>query len=564
MKVATDSAASPVSGAGEALSSPKQVKNLVRSAGIRKPGRADDGARMRPRLSVLLLCALLLTSLTMAGLTLYALRGERAELARTQQDSQQHLLALLATRLEQVLLEAVQSPFLTLRNIPVDQIDNKRVEQLHQDFPAVEQVLVLDEDMDLKSSLPVYDDRHDQRMQEWLTERVREEDLEDDDGNPVSFDTFVETVAGHPTLIALMPVNKTGGALKRSNGVVDTKTDEAPTWLLMRFRLDVLRRDNVTPLLAEFTQRHGGHIRLVPPETIVADHPVKQSLSKALPGWLLLYRPSLVANSGLDVQGWTVLAIAIGCTLAVALTSLAVWWDVRREYALVELRNRFIANVSHELKTPLTLLRMYAETLYLRRQPDPARQHEYHRVMLREAERLSHLIENVLDFDKLRSGRAVYQLTADDLRATVQSVLDHYQAQYEERGLVFENDLQTDLPPVAHDPNGVTQIVLNLLENAERYAAQAGRVELRLRRDGDWVDIEVVDHGPGLLAEEYARLRKAWERGHLVQSSRGSGIGLALVDQIARAHDAHFILDVPEGHSGVRAVVSFPVAGDKA
>jgi signal transduction histidine kinase len=532
---------------------------------VGQAGRAAERAPVRPRLSVLLLCALLVTSLAMAGLTLYALRGERAELARTRQDSQQHLLALLGSRLEQVLIEAVQSPFLALRNIPVDRIDATRVAQLRRNFPAVQQLLVLDERRNLKRSLPAPVDAHERRVEQWLTDRVQEEDLDDADGNLVPFDTFVETVAGRPALIALMPVNETGATLPHPNGGadVDAGTDEHPTWLLMRFKLDVLRHDDLAPLLDGFTSNRGGRIALVPPETVIDGDAITQPLSRALPGWLLLYHPSVSANGGLDVHGWIVLAIAIGCTLAVALTSLAVWWDVRREYALVELRNRFVANVSHELKTPLTLLRMYAETLYLRRQPDPARQHEYHRVMLREAERLSHLIENVLDFDRLRRGGAVYRLTAEDLRATVQSVLDYYQQQYEERGLRFDISLQDELPPVRHDSSGVTQILLNLLENAARYAAEPGHVEIRLRHDGDWVDLEVADHGPGLSAEEYARLGKARKRGQLAESSRGSGIGLALVEQIARAHHAHFILDVPEGHSGVRAVVSFPAAGGR-
>ena len=111
---------------------------------------------------------------------------------------------------------------------------------------------------------------------------------------------------------------------------------------------------------------------------------------------------------------------------------------------------------------------------------------------------------------------------------------------------------------MAHDPNGVTQILLNLLNNAAEHGGREG-IELRLGRDGDWVDLSVTDHGPGISGEQRAEIRTALHRGESARSGRGSGLGLALVEQIAAAHNAYLVLEAPAQGTGLRVVVSFPV-----
>jgi two-component system osmolarity sensor histidine kinase EnvZ len=117
--------------------------------------------------------------------------------------------------------------------------------------------------------------------------------------------------------------------------------------------------------------------------------------------------------------------------------------------------------------------------------------------------------------------------------------------------------LEADLPPVAHDPDGVTRVVLNLLNNALDHGGGQG-IDLTLRQDGDWVDLTVTDHGTGLSAEELALIRRAVAEGEAAPSRRGSGLGLALVERIAAAHRAYLLLDTPDEGSGLRVVVSFP------
>jgi signal transduction histidine kinase len=226
---------------------------------------------------------------------------------------------------------------------------------------------------------------------------------------------------------------------------------------------------------------------------------------------------------------------------------------------LVDLRNRFIANVSHELKTPLALIRMYAETLYLRRITDEQRQHQYHRVLLSEAERLSRMINTVLDFSRLSQGGVLYHLTETDLRRSVEEILDSYRWRVEEQGLRLEIALDEDIPPVAHDRYGVTQMVLNLVDNAVKYAAAGGEVRVMLRAADTGVELLVIDRGPGIAAEDRERLRKPFERGKEADPASGSGLGLALVEQIAAVHHAQFTLASPPDGIGVAAVIRFPV-----
>ena len=185
-------------------------------------------------------------------------------------------------------------------------------------------------------------------------------------------------------------------------------------------------------------------------------------------------------------------------------------------------------------------------------------------VILRSAERLSRMIENVLDFERLRSGAEVYHLTETDLAASVTDVLARYESQLEESGSRLDVKLEQGLPPVAHDREGLTEILLNLLDNAGKYAHEGGLAQVRLARNADRVELQVTDFGPGIPPQARARMLKAFERGAVPRAASGSGLGLALVEQIAKSHHAWVSLEEPAGHSGVKAVVSFPRAQARA
>lgn len=509
----------------------------------------------RFRLHLLFLGLLLIAALTIAGVTVYALKGQQRQMAVAIRESQQQALELLVGRIQDSLLNAIHAPFQALQNDPRKATKVRQMWMLKETSPSIEQILLLDRNMTIMWKIPSHLGREEVPVQEWVMRRIPRDQAHEASVRP-SLVTFLETIDGKPTLFAFEAIQQTSVTKAGKPSTLGTGH-----WLVVRFKLDILKEGSVVPLLADFTRDHGGAVDLRDPGFELTKASLNSALTHVLPGWKVVYElPSQATVTGLALQRWVILGIVGVALIAIATTGYAVWREILREHTMVELRNRFVANVSHELKTPLALIRMYAETLSLQRIRDPIRQQEYHWVILREAERLSRMIENVLDFERLRSGVEVYHLTETDLAATVTDVLARYESQLEESGVRLDVKLECPSPPVAHDAEGVTEILINLLDNARKYAGSGGPVQVRLARSDDRVELQVIDFGPGIPPQSQARLLKAFERGAVPNVTGGSGLGLALVEQITKSHHARFTLDEPEGHSGVRAVVSFPVS----
>ena len=510
--------------------------------------------RYHLRLPGVLLCALLITVVTISGLTFTAIKGQRGELREAQILSQEQSLKLLSNRIEQNLLETVQKPFRLLHNIQTNEVEDETFHKFFATLTNVSQILILDANMQLAYSYPPPENEHDVNLNNWISERSQEKNMFTKT-LPNYPQTFLEHIRGHNFLYAIEPIIH----VRNIESMTFNMPVDPESWMMVRFDLSDLLTQIITPLINDFKTIHGGTVRLASADAAVDDNSITEPLTKILPGWKLIYSPAFNASKyQILKQNLLLISLAAGAVLAIILAGFAIWWELRREYADVELRNRFIANVSHELKTPLSLIRMYTETLLLRRVNELDKQQEYHRVILREAERLSKLIENVLDFSHLRSGRDIYHLTEMNLRKTVAMVLEQYKLQFEKLGLIIEIFLQEHLPPVAHDPNGITQIILNLLDNAAKYASVNKTVQVRLTGDDNWVDLEIIDFGPGLSEKQHTQLLRSLHNGRLTDVIKGSGIGLSMVDLIAKAHHAHFVLDTPEDHSGLKAIFSFP------
>ncbi len=501
---------------------------------------------------MLLLWVLLLATMSIAGLTFYALKGQRAELEETRRKSQEQALALLASRVEQSLFAAVEAPLLIVRNIPNSALSEERLRLLRALFSPVEEVLVLDRELSLVRNFPPSLDQHENRLVQWVARQVQEEEALNEQSH-WGVRSFLDTIRGQPALLVIQPIR----AIPEYG--VDIQEGDADGWILLRFDLGALELIAVEPLLNDFGREQAGTAALYEPATDLPAGTLSTTLSRVLPGWTLAFKPQAASGSeGLGRQRWALIGAALGVVIAVALICVAIWWEIRREYALVELRNRFVANVSHELKTPLSLIRMYSETLYLKRLADPGRQHEYHRIILREAERLSRMIGGVLDFARLRQGIKVYELTETDLRERVSAVVQQYRPEWERRGVKVDLQISGEVPPVAHDPQGVSQVLLNLVDNAVKYGGSGAPVAVRLEGDAEWVELQVIDCGPGMTASQRAELQASARRGRMAEAAHGSGLGVALVEQIAEAHHAHFVLDTADSGGGLKAVVSFP------
>jgi two-component system phosphate regulon sensor histidine kinase PhoR len=246
-------------------------------------------------------------------------------------------------------------------------------------------------------------------------------------------------------------------------------------------------------------------------------------------------------------------AVLISFALAVIMTGMLVLlWAIRKERRANALKSEFIANVSHELKTPLSLIRMFSELIALGKVKTPETGREYAEIITRESERLGRLIDNVLDFARIERGKAAYDFHAGDLAEVVERALDFYRYRLEREKMRLEVELEPGLPPVRLDENAMTLALLNLLENAVKYASP-GMVRVRLFRAGDHVELAVEDQGPGIAPDEQRRIFDRFYRARpaRAQNVRGSGIGLSLVKHIAEAHGGRVQLASAPGHGAI-------------
>jgi signal transduction histidine kinase len=202
------------------------------------------------------------------------------------------------------------------------------------------------------------------------------------------------------------------------------------------------------------------------------------------------------------------------------------------------MRSQFVSSVSHELKTPLTAIRVFAETLGMGRAADPTVQAEYLETIVNETERLTRLLNNVLDFSKIEQGRRIYRFEPTNLAEVVQAAVRTLQYPLAQQGFRLRVEIEDGLPAVRVDPDAIEQAILNLLTNAMKYSGESREIELKLQRQDRRAVIQVTDRGVGIPAKEQARIFEKFYRAATLENQRvpGTGLGLTLVEHIAKAH----------------------------
>jgi signal transduction histidine kinase len=240
-------------------------------------------------------------------------------------------------------------------------------------------------------------------------------------------------------------------------------------------------------------------------------------------------------NRGLPVAIWVAgLAMVLGLAVFCGYLILR---DVNRDVEMTETRSQFVASVSHELKTPLTSIRMFAETLSMGRANDRMKS-EYLEIIVNESERLARLVDNVLDFSKLEQGKKMYRLRPTRLDEVAGSAVRAMQFPFAQQGFQLRVSMDEDIPELQADADAIQQAILNLLTNAMKYSGEAREIDLRLSaRNGDAV-IEVADRGLGMGPEEQKHVFDKFYRApsHESRLIAGTGLGLTLVAHIAKAH----------------------------
>lgn len=227
-----------------------------------------------------------------------------------------------------------------------------------------------------------------------------------------------------------------------------------------------------------------------------------------------------------------------GLSLLLAAGMVFTYRGVRKEMELAKIKSDFVSNVSHELRTPLALIRLYAETLELGRVPQKDKQQDYYCTIRKESERLTALINNILDFSRIEAGRKEYDFRETNLPELVRTTLEAYRYQIEQQGFSFEEKIADDIPPVMVDREAIARSLLNLVNNAIKYSSDDRYLGVNLQRSNGSVKLEVVDHGIGIAREEHSKIFEKFYRvcDPLVHNTKGSGLGLCLVRHIAHAH----------------------------
>jgi len=237
-----------------------------------------------------------------------------------------------------------------------------------------------------------------------------------------------------------------------------------------------------------------------------------------------------------------------------------------RQLELARIKSSFVSNVSHELKTPISLIRLAVETLEMGRFSSPAESEKFVRLIGRETLRLNQLVDNILDFARLEAGQRVFKFTDVDLVEVIRETLDSYRLRLEDQGFTLSVDLPEALPSVRGDANAIAQCLLNLLDNAIKYSRT--RKEIRVSaaaRDGE-ASISVADRGIGISPRDQRRVFEKFVRLEtgLVHDVKGAGLGLSLVDQIVRAHGGRVEVASALGEGSTFTLVFPAVHGESA
>jgi len=235
---------------------------------------------------------------------------------------------------------------------------------------------------------------------------------------------------------------------------------------------------------------------------------------------------------------------------------ILVWVFLHRERNLSELQADFVSKVSHELRTPLTSIRMFTETLVLRR-GDKDAEDRCIQALNKESARLQQLIDRLLDWGRMESGRRVYELSEQDVGAVLEDAVAAFEPTRERRHVDLDIRIDPGLPKLWCDKQALEISIVNLLSNAYKYGGQPRRIELSASQAGGDICITVRDNGKGIARREHKRIFEKFYRVDdlLARQQEGSGLGLAIVQHVMRAHRGRVIVDSEQGRGSAFTLV---------
>jgi two-component system, OmpR family, phosphate regulon sensor histidine kinase PhoR len=234
-----------------------------------------------------------------------------------------------------------------------------------------------------------------------------------------------------------------------------------------------------------------------------------------------------------------------------------------REAKVARLQTDFVNKVSHDLRTPLTSIRMFVETMQMGRLEDPARKAEALSIIAEETARLSSLINRLLDWARMESGKRRYDLKPVAVSDLLDDALSALEPALLQGPAEVSCKVTPGLPRVLADRSAMADALVNLLHNAHKYTGPQKRIALTAARNGDMVEIAVADNGPGVAAPDQKRIFDKFYRAKdaFDRSIEGSGLGLAMVKHIVEAHGGTIAVASAPG-DGATFTISLPAAAE--
>lgn len=245
-------------------------------------------------------------------------------------------------------------------------------------------------------------------------------------------------------------------------------------------------------------------------------------------------------------------------TIFFSLAVIYVAW--RRDRQLIQLKENFISNVSHELKTPLSLIRMFSEILMTGRVKNEAKKLEYYRILNNESDRMSRLINNLLDFANLVRGIEHKHFERTNIAQLVTKSLEAYRHEMQKEGFQLNLTVTDDIPDSFSDPNAITMALFNLLDNSVKYSTDRKQIDVRVAPNNGFIELSVTDWGIGIPASEQQKIFDQFYRGSepSVRRIRGSGIGLSITRHVAELHGGEVLVESEPGR-GSTFILRIPV-----
>lgn len=259
-------------------------------------------------------------------------------------------------------------------------------------------------------------------------------------------------------------------------------------------------------------------------------------------------------NGLIQRRSWIYGISTILLLVAMVLGVVLIVRDISREKHLARLQSDFISNVTHELKTPLTSISMFAESMLLKRVKKNSDKEEYLSIILKESERLKRMINNILEFSKLEKGKSEYHFVRANLALLVKTAIQEFDYWFEKEGFQVVTELDNKIEANI-DPEKMKQVFENLLNNAIKYSQKNKKIITRLYLNANYIHIEIEDRGIGISEKEQSHIFEKFYRINHNESISGTGLGLTVVKEIVEAHGGQIIVTSEPGKGSKFSII---------